>query len=213
MSDRVMYLGYEDTVTGDSSIGTGFPFFTKSSIGANDPDYWPLVLAREDANVAAPSCARWALRSRVWNFDGDAGFGTADMADGTGRTSEVDIRRQPGGGTVFQTYSSGGVSVSLEIFGDPLPSLFDDSGSLRPQFHLTGNSGTTEINSVEADLSGPADGSINATAEGLSFTLYYIGTPPTFFDLFPVEFWPYKGTDGNPIYDTATGLELQDPNA
>lgn len=65
--------------------------------------------------------------------------------------------------------------------------------------------GTCNIEGLSVPVSIPVF--INASSiDGRPTTV--TGTTITFT---PSLWWPYKGADGNPIYDTATGAELQSP--
>lgn len=75
---------------------------------------------------------------------------------------------------------------------------------------------------LEGNTGEPITGTINATVDGQTVPLYYwlstfhvgAGIPTasiSSMDFSITEYWPYAALDASPIYDTATGAQLQDP--
>lgn len=219
MADNVHYFGYVNPIVPTASFGgTGFPF----PLGYSTPSIlnrFQFALPREVQNSAAASCAKWCLRQKVWMLTTDASAGGVPLPAGPliefyGRTREWEIRQQAG--EVIQQNSDATFTLSIfRILGGAIPAIWKDGDDYRPSFHFGANMGNEDggiaISTVESELIDPSEAT--AVVDGVEMPVYYAGDGIfnfTFLTLTISEFWPYEFA-GSPIYDTATGLWLQDP--
>lgn len=141
----------------------------------------------------------------------------------------------PGTSLNFTATGTGSISAVLLVFidlaFDPTvlkPAIFYNSGALKPALVIDisvdvndslGNRYKLRLCS-SSDIIPAPDGSIVATVDGENVTLFYkveinTGiTSATFtqLDLTITEFFPYAATDGSPVWNTTTGVQLQDEN-
>jgi hypothetical protein len=121
---------------------------------------------------------------------------------------------------------SGLLAIALfRATGYAAPAIYYDHTNYFPALQIGANlsldNGTNAAQLVLSSDPGtfsPPTGSIAATIDTETVTLYYKFTSSgtgsmtlTHFDLTISSYWPYPAKDGSPIYDTTTGLQLQDP--
>lgn len=232
MADRVRFLTWNDTVTpAKSSGGNGFPA----------PFNATAAVDVYNTQVTLADCLKWYWRVKEWKVTADllvtGPGGTAFIVSGQtatvvlGPATELDMIQQ-GNHWLHNAMASGGTNpagathAALLLFGNgavsPEPAIKFDAPNHFPWLEVNAIVGTiidgyVQFDSIQANVS-PPDGSITAIVDGYAVTLYYQshldpGTTLTGSSLVftPVSYWPYAAADGTPIYDSATGAELQDP--
>lgn len=225
MSDAVHFATRNDTMTPANSSGfNGFAYpFTTGSTGAGTAN--PLNMTFPEAvkhwwrvrNYAVSAVTPWTLTSAGITYT----FSGGNLSVITGPSRELDFlnqRNQLWGETTAT--ESAGLSFVLD------PSLFFPTGYIRgagttlwPALIISGNIsnpfGTSFVNFGNFQTSG----SFNVSIDGMSFTTGYDSTSVLPGDSFTVgdlvftaiEYWPYAAADGSAIYDTTTGVALQNP--
>lgn len=95
--------------------------------------------------------------------------------------------------------------------GPPDKPLINDSGTYYPYIAIFGEAGGIQFSSTPI-----YPNSTVGNVDGLTLPIYYANAPlgttvtVTSFDFTPVEWWPYASRfDGSPIWDAATGTQLQ----
>lgn len=233
MSDSVHYLTYEDTGTPANSSGcNGFPVPFNAGGVANVYD---TQVTLKDCVKWQFRVKEWEL---VTDFSVTGPAGNAFIVSPQTTTSpigpftELDMF-QLGSRKVHDALANGGTNVAsgtnaaIFLFGEmattvPMPAIKFSSPNYFPWIRLVADvatvaNGDVQFDSVQSVVS-PPDGSITATIDGYNVTLYYKSSlapgytfTATQLNFTPKTYWPYKGANGNPIYNTSTGAQLQNP--
>jgi hypothetical protein len=216
MSDRVSFATTEDTITPANSSGfNGFPIpYITGSQGAFNP-----------YNFSFDNCIKMWWRIKNWTLTTDASV-TKDGVTGSVVNGDLVPFGQPASemGLIYAANnpflnSSDGV-WALALIGN----IHYDTGTLYPSMSTdmhcdaSGTGARLAVRFFSPDPTlGAATGSITGTILGQTKTIYYwtSGAPDSFtfstFVLEPVDWWPYKNTLGNPVWNTSTGAQINDP--
>lgn len=233
MADNVRFLTWNDTGTPANSSGAnGFPAAFLSGGGT-----FPYATAFTLAELI-----KLFWRVKEWSLSTDGSVtasgvtttipnglmtGGAINSSGSAMTAELQHVAQaiPGPGisaTNTGSSANGTSAASLGMFVDGstnAPVIYQTGSNLFPAFFVSGSAQTNPGEPIAATLTvvnnpaGGPTGSITATIDGISFTLYYstnLDPGATFtlthFDLTPASYWPYATlSTGAPVYNTSTG--------
>ncbi len=229
MADRVMYATNEDAPSGFS----GFPFQVKQFADViYNPVFYSIGLPLESADSMDSSCARWYgrvkglavttdLKVTVSGTDYPFPASTWARADFPSTASrELDYFRNAGvvRGWQFAEIDPFWTSAGINLFGDSRI-LTSDWSTFYPFIAIAGQGASTIAQFSSSDPFDPDDPqSITGTIDGKPIPIYYtvqddpdISISFSNFTATFVSYWPYAATNGTPIYDEATGLELQNP--
>lgn len=237
MGDRILYASYENTAVPEASSGhTGFPFGVVYGGTPAQPGYYPLALPLEAANSSALSCSKLYNRGKILRLDTDLSVTvnavttsatSADLIDVLGTSRELDLF-SPDPADCYKHFQQSSTFVQIDVtFFLPTSGLdfklWKDGSDFKPHININGTitavdgSDTIVIN-FDSNVGSGFPDSIVGSLEGESITIYYEvaisggGTTDfTFsqFDLSFSEYWEYAARDASPIYNSSTGLELQ----
>lgn len=233
MSDRVIFGTINDTVTPANSSGfNGFSFpYSNGPTGTGTAR--PIKLDFDQAKSFYSRVKNWTFSS-TWSST--QGVDTQTFANGIATPGNSNATRElqvwnPGFVKEFATGGSGGVST-LAFAVNPLYGVEYGTSTtprkLWPSFNLaTGFFGQTILRAGTSSLIifafdttqlTAVTGSFVGQINGNNVDIYYDATtfPPDSYvpgtmSFTPSEFWPYAAKDGSPIYNTTTGVQLQDP--
>lgn len=236
MSDRVIYATKNDTVTTANSSGfNGFDFpYATGPTGTGTQR--PLMVTVQQSKKWWSRVKTWTMAS-TWScvISGVTyAFDNGPMTPQSPSTSELDLVRPgtPRQNVATQTPPSANGIFTLAL--DPTFSLDDPTNlagnvwvalGVPSGFTTTGGTlgapGSSSLGVYFACVptampGGVATGSFSALLDGEAFDLYYFDAGTDSYsagamEFTPTEFWPYAAMDGSPIYDTATGAQLQSP--
>lgn len=212
MADAVHFATWDDQADPTKASGfNGFPapFCALTSGPATFPAIVPYTQIIE-----------WFWRIIGWQIAaanitaGASSVGTGAMA-GSGVTRELELVQQ-----ISLPFSSAlGASLTLfDTFGPQTPPVIAlDAGNFYPSIQIRGSrsdgANNIQFDSISANLPAVV-GSFNATVAGIIVPVFYNGAG-TFaasqLDFTPNGYWPYAAASGSPIYNTTTGVQLQDP--
>lgn len=222
MSDRLRVLG----------VGNGMPILFDDNTGGED---YPITLTKAQIIEWYWRVRLWTLATDFAAISNGTSL-TLDSAlvpDGSNPARERDLILFPGAKIFGVPGTSAGagstVNVSSVTLFNITPAMYrqPNATDYLPYFVISGtiaaddgagNVAQLPFSSRAADIPGYA-GSIAANVYGKTLPLYYredvVGAGTSFvhttFDLAPLEWWPYAAEDASPIYDTATGSQLQSP--
>lgn len=231
MADPVHFATVEDTVTPAQSSGfSGFPAPLITSPGVPDPSlFFPVAMPFTECIEKFWRIKKWAVATDFVQTAGAqvATFLSQTMNGGSTATRENELVLQGqyiACGLPVDVNGTVGDVGAFELFRfPPSPGIYTTGGDLYPAINIGSNLDVDDgINKIRVNLSQDptgAAGSITATVDGHNVTLYHrpeVQTGDgaysiTFMDFTPVEWWPYAAEDASPIYDTATGAQLQNP--
>lgn len=240
MSDRVIFHTRDRATPSEalSSGASGFYFQVKTTTPSDTSFYGLEVPNLEVQNSTTPSIAKWAWRVRYWTLETDAAASAGGDSDNYSIgelptvlpiNSELEMLTVNNGLRTY-TQASGDPTFTFNLFTTPPgeQGVWYDGTNYRPAFYVQGVITLDDFggNSVAFKFSTYPDfffpssplGSITAQIDGIDVTLYYFAATTgdgaftlTSLTLTPTTFWAFAATDASPIYDTATGLWLQDP--
>lgn len=167
----------------------------------------------EDAKYCWWRVKNWSVSTDISSVTGTDTFtmpnGAASNANYPFYQTETDLARTFNTAQQFNNLSLARENYSFSHGGF----IINSSGSYYPQFVFSGNCGDIHISQ---DPTG-ATSSFTGTFNGSAVTLYVSDNGAdsynaTFFAIFPIEWWPHAArADGTPIWNAATGANLQDP--
>lgn len=222
MGDRVRFL--TNTFTSPpsaSSGGSGFPFpINGGTVGGK-------------IAVSFADCMKWWWRVKNWSLSTDLEIvdhasnvftmpNGALTVGGPNATRELAlINPVP---HIFDAQDGVKTNFELSLMGSAGTQIIRDSGSYYPDIvggGFVGNDPGQGILTFLFDFSGsPPAPTITGTIDGHNMDITYDTTsfPPasftfSYFDLTPVEYWPYASASGSAIYNTSTGAQIQSPLA
>lgn len=167
----------------------------------------------ENAKYAWWRVKNWAVSTDVASTTGGV---TINLASGTMDNnslilfpSELYLARRRDTARQYSKTSGPGGPMSFSYGGF----IINASGAYYPQFIISGTAGNIQISQDPTGSSGSFTGSLN----GSSVPIYVTDNgadsyTASFLTIFPVEWWPHAArADGSPIWNSATGANLQDP--
>jgi len=219
MSDRVRFLANNGSGGMNYSGANGFPFATTYSAPSSGN---PVAVTYKD-------CIKWWWRVKNWKITTDAEIEDTDHNTFTFTNGNCT----PAGGNAthelaliasvshdFQTGLTGTYGNSFGLMGSS-PRLQFNASNYYPNISISGfvQSPDSSKGWMEWTSLNPGGGAphIVGQVDGYSVNLYY--TFPSAVSSFtfsslvlePVEYWAYADAQGNPIYNTGTGVQLRSP--